>query len=79
MYIEYFSMYVLFNIGIYLKCIHTKAKTKMRIYLHLLITKYIMFCKKRLSLKTIKSLVYLSSLQLFNLLLKSHNYRVINA
>jgi len=56
---------------------YTKAKKKVCIYVHLLIPKYVLFYEENLSLNDIKSLIDLSSLHLFQLLLKSHDYKVI--
>jgi len=42
-----------------------------------LITKYFLFYEEILSLNGIKTLINLSSLHLFHLLLKSHDYKVI--
>ena len=57
--------------------LYTEAKKKGCIYKHLLITKYFLFYEENLSLNGIKSLIDLSSFNLFQLLLKSHDYKVI--
>jgi len=46
-------------------------------YVHLLITKYFLFYVENLSLNDVKSLIEPSSLHLFHLLFKSHEYKVI--
>ena len=57
---------------------YTEAKKKVCIYVHLLITIIFMFYEEIVSLNGIKSLMDLLVLQLFYLLLKLQDYKVIN-